>query len=276
MQVQTFVAELVAKGLAPSTASKILSILSQTLRAAVRNQLIPRNPCEGVIGPGEKPLEEMIFLTPDRLNNLADEIGPRYGAMVLVAGYRGLRFGELAGLRPRRLNLFVGKLEVAEALKEVSGHHYFGLPKHERIRTVSLPPFLVDVLRRHIEAFPPVNDLLFTSPEGALLRRSHFERRTWTPAVERLGLDPGLTFHGLRHTAVSILIAEGASIVELAAVMGWSHSTAVAMSMRYGHLFAARDEHLTKALERVYRTARRPNDGQETPKSPRGSGETSL
>src|SRR2546430_13645600 len=53
--------------------------------------------------------------------------------------------------------------------------------------------------------------------------------------------------HDLRHTAVSILIAEGASIVELAAVMGWSHSTAVAMSMRYGHLFAARDEHLTQA-----------------------------
>ena len=47
--------------------------------------------------------------------------------------------------------------------------------------------------------------------------------------------------------------------------MGWSHSTAVAMSMRYGHLFAARDEHLTQALERVYRTARRPNDGQQAP-----------
>ena len=112
--------------------------------------------------------------------------------------------------------------------------------------------------------------------EGALLRRSNFERRTWTPAVERVGLDPGLTFHGLRHTAGSILIAEGASIVELSAVRGWSNSTAVAMSMRYGHLFAARDEHLTQALERVYRTARRPNDGQVTPKSPMDSGETGF
>ena len=107
MRVQTFVAELLAKGLARSTASKILGILSQTLRAAARNQLIPRNPCEGVVGPGEKPREEKIFLTPDQLNQLADSIGSRYGAMVLVAGYRGLRFGELAGLRPRRVNLFV-------------------------------------------------------------------------------------------------------------------------------------------------------------------------
>jgi hypothetical protein len=61
---------------------------------------------------------------------------------------------------------------------------------------------------------------------------------------------------------------EGASIVELVAVMGWSHSTAVAMSMRYGHLFAARDEHLTQALERVYRTARRPNDAHQAPDQP--------
>jgi hypothetical protein len=105
------------------------------------------------------------------------------------------------------VNLFVGKLEVAEALKEVSGHHYFGLPKHECIRSVSLPPFLVDVLRKHIEAFPPVNDLLFTSPEGSLLRRSHFDRRIWRPAVERVGLDAGCHVSWLRHTAVSIQVS---------------------------------------------------------------------
>jgi integrase len=79
--------------------------------------------------------------------------------------------------------------------------------------------------------------------------------------VATAGLDARLTFHGLRHTAASILIAEGASIVELASIMGWSRSTAVAMSMRYGHLFAAREHQLTDAVERVYRTARRPGDG---------------
>ncbi|MGH2717117.1 MAG: tyrosine-type recombinase/integrase [Actinomycetota bacterium] len=262
MQVQSFVSDLLAKGLAPSTVSKVLGILSQILKAATRNQLIARNPCEGVVGPGEKPQEERIFLTPEQLGALADEIGAQFRPMVLVAGYRGLRFGELAGLRPRRLNLLLGKLEVAEALKESRGRLYFGLPKHDRVRTVSLPPFLVDILRDHIEAFPPQGDLVFTSQDGAFLRRSNFERRIWAPAVLRAGIDERLTFHGLRHTAVSILIAEGASIVELAAVMGWAPSTAVAMAMRYGHLFAARDEHLTQALERVYRSAGRPNDGQ--------------
>lgn len=100
MQVQAFVAAMLAKRRAPSTASKALGLLSQMLEAAARNQLIPRNPCAGVIGPGEKPVEEKIFLRPEELNALADEMGSKFGPMALVAGYRGLRFGELAGSDP--------------------------------------------------------------------------------------------------------------------------------------------------------------------------------
>ena len=48
--------------------------------------------------------------------------------------------------------------------------------------------------------------------------------------------------------------------MELAAIMGWSRSTAAAM--RYGHLFAAQEKRLTDAIEQqVYRDARRPGDG---------------
>jgi site-specific recombinase XerC len=53
MQVRAFVTELVKQGLAPSTVTKSLRILSQILKAGVRNRLIPSNPCEGVEGPGE-------------------------------------------------------------------------------------------------------------------------------------------------------------------------------------------------------------------------------
>jgi len=136
-----------------------------------------------------------------------------------------------------------------------------------------VPPLPLEPVR---EAYPPQQDLVFTIQDGTLLRRSNFDRRMWAPAVIRAGLDDRLTFHGLRHTAVSMLIAEGASIVELAAIMGWAPSTAVAMAMRYGHLFAARDEHLTEAQERVYRNARRPNDGQERSGLPRPREESGL
>lgn len=223
--------------------------------------------------PRETPLNETVFLKPGEVNALADEIRRPYRPMVLLAAYRGLRFGELAGLRPRRLNLLHGRLEVAEALKETTREQYFGLPKYERVRMVPLPPFLVEVLEEHLREFAPQSDLVFTSPEGKMLRRSLFERRIFTPAVVRAALDTGLTFHGLRHTAVSILISQGATLVELAAIMGWSRSTAAAMAMRYGHLFAERERHLTEAVERLYRETRRPTDGLEGSEGPGRSGE---
>jgi len=261
MHVRAFAAGLVKEGLAPATVTKNLRILSQILKAAMRNRLIAYNPCDGVQGPGEAAREETIFLTPEEVNAVADAVSERFGPMVLLAGYRGLRFGELAGLRPRRIQFLRAKLDVVEALKESGEKLYFGPPKYGRVRTVPLPPFLVEALAGHLTKFPPSQDLVFTSPEGAMLRRSNFQRRIWAPAVSVAGVDVRLTFHGLRHNAVSILLDQGASLVELAAIMGWSRSTAAAMTMRYGHLFAAQEKRLTDAVEQVYRDARRPGDG---------------
>src|SRR6266852_4752694 len=127
MQVRGFVTELVNQNLAASTVTKSLRILSQILKAAVRNRLIPSNPCEGVEGPGEAPVEETIFLGPEEVNAVADAVAER-----------------------------------------------FGPPKYGRVRSVPLPPFLVEELAGHLARFPPTSDLVFTSPEGALLRRSNF------------------------------------------------------------------------------------------------------
>jgi integrase len=248
-------ADLLASGLAPSTVTKSMSTLSQILRAAVINGYIGRNPCDAVKKPGERPVNNPIFLTPSELNALADAIDPRFRSMVLLAGYRGFRFGEIAGLRPARLNLLHGRFDVVEALKEVKGQLYFGPPKHGRRRTVFLPPFLVADLAEHLRSFPPLGDLIFTNPDGSMLRRSNFGRRVWAPAVRRAEVDEGLTFHGLRHSAVSISIAGGASIVELAAVMGWAQSTAAAMAVRYGHLFQEREKQVTDAVESAFRLA---------------------
>ena len=268
MDVRSFIGALSNQGMAPSHVTKNLRILSQIMKAAVQERLIIRNPCEGVRGPGEAPVDETIFLTPRELGALADETPTHFRAMVELAGYRGVRFGEAAGLRPKRIDLVSGRLEVGEALKEVSGRLYFGLPKHGRRRQFALPRFLIESLREHLREFPPHNDLVFTNADGSMLRRSNFDRRVFQPAVRRAGLSEDLTFHGLRHTAVSILISQGASIVELATIMGWSPSTAVAMSVRYGHLFAVREEHLTEALDRVYLAARRPADGLGEGRSP--------
>lgn len=47
---------------------------------------------------------------------------------------------------------------------------------------------------------------MFLGPKGGLLRRN-FEARMFKPAVEAAGLPENLTFHGLRHVATTLMIA---------------------------------------------------------------------
>jgi hypothetical protein len=56
------------------------------------------NPCR-VRGAGGEPSVERPVVGPAVLIELADAIGPRWRAMVLSAGFAGLRTGELIALR---------------------------------------------------------------------------------------------------------------------------------------------------------------------------------
>ena len=72
-------------------------------------------------------------------------------------------------------------------------------------RTVTLPCHVITELEEHRTAYASTG-LIFTSEEGTQVRMNNLRRRQWTSAVERAGL-PGLTFHDMRHTAVSLWVA---------------------------------------------------------------------
>ena len=59
-----------------------------------------------------------------------------------------------------------------------------------------------------ITKYPPVDGYVFTSPEGALLRRHNFRKRFFLTAV-RASMGEPVRFHDLRHTHVAVLIAQG-------------------------------------------------------------------
>jgi integrase len=76
--------------------------------------------------------------------------------------------------------------------------------------------------------------LVFTASKGGPLFRSTFARDVWRPAVSRAGLD-GVTFHGLRHSFVAILVAAGCNVRE---VSEWAGHNSLAFTLtRYGGLF---------------------------------------
>ncbi|MCB0908767.1 MAG: tyrosine-type recombinase/integrase [Nocardioidaceae bacterium] len=258
--VTAWVAKLTASGLAPATVQKAQQVLAKCLDAAVDSGRIGNNPCDRVKLPRIER-REMEFLTPAQVATLADCIDERYRALVLVGAYCGLRFGEMAGLKPARVDLLHRRIEVAEILTEVKGHHHIGPPKTRAgHRSVPVPTFVAAALEAHL-AEHTVGDYLFTSPEGGPLRASLFRRRVWQPACVKAGVGEylsdekalrdrkyrGLRIHDLRHTAVALWIAAGASPKEVADRAG--HSSVVTVLDRYGHLLPGHEEGVNDALD---------------------------
>jgi len=244
--LRTWISDLCAAGLAPSTVHKAKQIVSKVLDAAVDDRRIPQNPATRVPVPRIER-EEMRYLTPAEVNHLADTIDPRYRALVLLGAYGGLRLGEMLGLRWGRVNLLRRRIQVAEISVEVRGEITYGPPKTKAgARTVPLPSVVTNELAKLTDANPDPGTLVFRSPHGAPLRAGQFRQRVWYPAVSAAGLE-GVRIHDLRHTAVALWIAAGANPKEIAVRAG--HSSVVTVLDRYGHLYPEAEDRLSDALD---------------------------
>jgi len=110
-----------------------------------------------------------------------------------------------------------------------------------------------DELAHHLAAHRPgagSADLVFTSPEGGLLRR-YFAERVFNPAVKGAGLDRGLTFHGLRHVAASLMVEQGEHPRVIQGRLG--HATARLSMELYAHVPEAADRDVANHLDARWR-----------------------
>jgi integrase len=164
--VRAWVASLSARGLAPATVVKAGQILGKVAPATAAGR-IQGSPAAGVRLPTIQR-EEMRSLSPTEVATLADEIDPRYGALVALGAYGGLRVGEMFGLRARNVDLLRARVDVAETLVKVSGHLHYGPPKTRAgRRSVPLPRVAVDALSGHLRTMSAdPDDLVFRSPHG--------------------------------------------------------------------------------------------------------------
>ena len=192
----------------------------------------------------------MRIATIDQVTAIADRVPPRFRALVLVAAFGGLRWGELAGLRRKRVDLEAGSVTVAEQLLEVNGAFSVGPPK-----SAAGPPHghpagvVVEALAEHLRRYTAKQPdaFVFLSSQGKHLRRSNFNRRVWRPATRAAGVE-GLRVHDLRHTAGTLATAAGGSLREVMNRLG--HSTTVA-AVRYQHVMADRDAAIARELNRL-------------------------
>ena len=247
-EVQAWLADLHRSELSPNTVAKAYRCLSGAMDGAVDAGLIARSPCT-LKGAGTERHAEMRIATPEQVGALAAAVGPRWEALVFAAAYTGLRWGELAGLRRRDVDLDRNLITVTRKLGEVNGQLSFSPPKTAAgTRTIGLPSFVARALAMHIDlyALPGGEGLVFPSADGHPMRRSNFRRRVWEPATSELAMT-GFRFHDLRHTAATLAAASGTSLKALMARIG--HSSAVA-ALRYQHVIDGQDADIVQYLER--------------------------
>jgi hypothetical protein len=135
-----------------------LAELSAIPNTAVDDGLIRRNPCR-VKGAGQEESPERPIITSLQIWQIADVIDPRYRALVLLAGFGRLRWGELAALRRCDIDLEAGAVRITWQLNEVSGRLAFGPPKSAAgRRVVHFPAVIAPELRWHLGRFAQAGD----------------------------------------------------------------------------------------------------------------------
>ncbi|GAA4548842.1 site-specific integrase [Streptomyces collinus] len=223
--VRRWRADKLASGTGPTTVAKAYALLRAIMGTAVADQMIRRNPCT-IKGASTVHTPERPTATVQEVYDLADAIQPRYRALVLMAGFLGLRWGELIGLHRRDVDLDHGAVRVRRAVAELNnGHREIKAPKSAAgKRTVSIPAAIIPDIRDHLKRYaePGADGRVFVGAKGATPRRNHFNR-LWRKACEDAGIK-GLHFHDLRHTGNTLAASTGASTRELMSRMG--HSTA--------------------------------------------------
>lgn len=231
---------------APTRRAHAYSLVRSIYTTAVADELVAANPCR-IRGAGStKRVHEIRPATLPELEVIVDNVPARYQAMVLLAAWCGLRFGELTELRRADVDVKEGVLRVRRGVTRVNGEFIVGDPKSAAgKRTVAVPPHLLPVVKTHLSKHtgPSPDALLFPARDGSHMQPSTLYK-VWYPARDAAGR-PDLRFHDLRHTGATLAAATGATLAELMARIG--HSTPAA-AMRYQHAAADRDKAIAEAL----------------------------
>jgi integrase len=248
-EVEAWAAEI-SRRQSPATARHSLGVLRRVFDHAVRDGAIHRNPAAGIRLPkvqGNDPRP----LTHDELWRLADYLGePRDRLLVLVAGYCGLRWGELAALRWGDVDIAAKRLRVCRAYSEEAARGEMSPVKDHQARTVPIPAIVSDELGTFGATAKP-DALVFPSSRNTPLRNRNFRRDVFDGAVDALDLN--ITPHNLRDTAASLAIQAGASVIAVARLLG--HESAATTLNHYAGLFPSDLDDVAHRLDAAARQA---------------------
>jgi integrase len=265
--VQAMMRALESAGLAPQTRRNARMVLRRALGYAVRWGLLVRNTAALVDCPRGTPPNLADALSAEeaqRLLVVARE--DRLGAIVTVALTMGLRRGEILGLRWRNIDFDARTLTVDATLKRVvgagKGRAGTGLvldqPKTDRaVRTVAIPVCCIEALREHrrrqlaerLAAGSNWHDdgFVFTTSLGRPIDPDNLAR-TWHRLCDASGTGRR-RFHALRHTAATLMLAEGTALEVISRTLG--HASYAITADVYAHVGQDVQRRAAEAMDRA-------------------------
>lgn len=234
--VQALYNRLRETGRGPATIRRAHVFLRRLLGDALRWRMIAVNPADAdlVDRPALPKPKKRSFTPAEARRFVAALSSDPLEALYLLAIASGLRQGELLRLRWQDLKWDTGEV-IVQRSKSRAGE-----------RTLPLPQPVLAALRRHqsrqiaarLAAHPhwEDNDLLFCDDRGRALRRWTMYKKCYLPLLERANV-PKITFHELRHSAATLLLALGAQPHVVQEILGHSDiSTTLGI---YGHVHEA-------------------------------------
>ena len=248
-----------AAGLSPQSVGYLHRILSEALKHAEQWGMVGRNVAR-LVPPPRPTYKEARFLDAAEAMRLIEAAkSTPYYALLALALATGLRRGELLGLQWRDIDLEKGNLQVSRALLHIPGvgSQLHDVKSTRSRRQLALSPNAVLVLRAHRDDAEAVRAeagaelestaLIFCHPTGHPLAPNGvseaFQRIAKTAGIS------GATFHSLRHSHASLLLAQGANLKDIQTLLG--HSSIAITGNLYAHVTEQRQREVVARLDQA-------------------------
>jgi len=245
--------------LSPKTILEHHRFISKVLNTAVKWQLIYDNPAARADPPKAKQAD-VTHLDEEQAKKVImalEQENQKYRALVILAIYSGLRLGELCGLKWQDIDFEGEIISVKRTLQYLSGKGlYEKEPKTKSsLRSLKLPHEIFNLLKEHkswqerqrqIHGTAWTNsDYVFTQENGNPMRPDNISG-FFAKFARKLDLPKGITFHSLRHTSATLLIAGGMSPRTVASRLG--HAQVSTTMNIYSHQLQSADAKAAEVL----------------------------
>lgn len=230
---------LTSAAIAPATFNKRLGYLKSCYSWAVSQGMLSANPCDR-IKSRKAPANNIKPFNIKEINSILnsfDKIAPHYSPFVSFLFQTGCRLSEAIGLRWGQVDLNAGVLTISESLsKDRAGNGYTRVRKETKTGSIRQLQ-LTDALKRLLMALKtadkmPDEALVFKTVQGYVIDSGNF-RSLW----QRVLTDAGVSYrrlHIIRHTTLSMAIAQGTAPTGVAYIAGHKNTRMVIQT--YGHM----------------------------------------